>query len=97
MISIENKGMIYRLEAEGKLEILQNGEKLTGKWEMKKDKNGNSVSMIQFKGQDWEEAWVPSIGESFFYMKGIEDVILVKKLPATEDGDQVVCELSREK
>ncbi|MBK8520568.1 MAG: hypothetical protein IPL54_06670 [Chitinophagaceae bacterium] len=91
-------GSTYTFTDDGKVTILQNGEKMEGTWQMAKDKDGKTeLSVIEMKGADWSEAWTPSNGESLFLMKGMDDYIGAKIFPANDDGSNVVYQLSRKK
>ncbi len=91
-------GTTYTFTDDGKVTIMQSGEKMEGTWQMAKDKDGKTeLSAIEMKGVDWSEAWMPSIGESLFSLQGMDDYINAKIFPANDDGRNVVYELSRKK
>ena len=89
-------GMVYTFSEDGKLSILFDGQKLEGTWSfIKDDKTNKELTAIEMKGGDWSETWLPAVGESLFYMKGIDSAIEAKVLGAAEDGGVVVLGLSK--
>lgn len=89
-------GMIYTFSADGKVTVTASNEIKEGTWQMMKDdKSGKELSALEIKGNGWGEAWFPAIGESLFYLKGIDNAINVLMMPAGGDGMQVVLDLSK--
>lgn len=89
-------GMVYTFSEDGKLSISLSGQKLEGTWSfIKDDKTNKELSSIEIKGGDWSEIWLPAVGESLFYMEGIDSAIEAKVLGAAEDGGVVVLRLCK--
>lgn len=89
-------GMVYNFSEDGKVTVTARSEKKEGTWQMMKDdKSGKELSALEIKGNGWGEAWFPAIGESLFYLKGIDNAINVLMMPAGGDGMQVILDLSK--
>lgn len=89
-------GTVYTFSADGKVTVTASNEKKEGTWQMMKDdKSGKALSALEIKGNGWGEAWFPAIGESLFYLNGIDNAINVLMMPAGSDGMQVVLDLSK--
>jgi hypothetical protein len=96
LLKAQFAGMVYNFSADGKVIVTIGSEKKEAAWQMlKDDKSGKEVSAIEIKGNGWEETWFPAIGESLFYMKGIDNAINVKLLQGGEEGMTVLLELSK--
>jgi hypothetical protein len=96
LLNKEFAGTVYDFAADGKVTITSATEKTQGTWQMAKDeKNGNAeLSMILLNGTGWTEQWMPSNGESLFYMKGIDNAINAKLIPA-KNGTSFIYSLSK--
>lgn len=97
IINVKFFGTIYNFKDDNKITITQNNENFEGTWQMMKDGAGKELSAIEMKGKDWHETWFPSISESLFYMKGIDDAISAKVMPVEEGDVPISIELSKNK